>query len=67
MTDMIYVNDFVFCEAHGAEWCPYCGVDYRLVNNVRIEDEMGLDPDSEAFAFNLDVCSVFISLTVEFP
>lgn len=36
----IAVNDFFFCAEHGSEYCHTCCCDHRLVNNLRIEDEL---------------------------
>ncbi|THU98789.1 hypothetical protein K435DRAFT_720412 [Dendrothele bispora CBS 962.96] len=36
--DMITIGDFSFCEDHGSEHCSKCFCDYRMVNNIQIED-----------------------------
>ncbi|KAH9821773.1 hypothetical protein DFH28DRAFT_882447 [Melampsora americana] len=38
--ESIVANDFMFCADHGFEWCHYCCVDYRMGNNISIEDEL---------------------------
>jgi len=43
---MITVNDWCFCRAHGSEYCPVCPCDFRLVNNVHFEDELGEEAES---------------------
>jgi hypothetical protein len=39
-TESIVINDFMFCATHGDEYCHICCCDYRMGNNVRIEEEM---------------------------
>lgn len=36
----ILVNDFMFCAAHGSEFCLVCFCDHRMCNNIRVEDEL---------------------------
>jgi len=38
--DMITIGDFCFCEEHGSEHCSKCFCDYRMVNNIQIEDSL---------------------------
>ncbi|KAF9447779.1 hypothetical protein P691DRAFT_801831 [Macrolepiota fuliginosa MF-IS2] len=37
----IIVHEFMFCAAHGDEYCQRCCCDHRMVNNVTIEEELG--------------------------
>ena len=41
--DHIIVNDFMFCQDHGKEWCAICCCDHRMCNNIQIEDQLDLD------------------------
>ncbi|EDR08104.1 uncharacterized protein LACBIDRAFT_297796 [Laccaria bicolor S238N-H82] len=49
-TESIVVNGFMFCATHGDEYCHICCCDYRMGNNVRIEEEM-----SEFFEFESEM------------
>ncbi|KAH7100412.1 hypothetical protein BKA62DRAFT_658385 [Auriculariales sp. MPI-PUGE-AT-0066] len=36
--DMITIAQFAFCEEHGLEFCTRCFCDYRMMNNVLVEE-----------------------------
>ncbi|KAF8690360.1 hypothetical protein AX14_002976, partial [Amanita brunnescens Koide BX004] len=40
LTLQIIVNSFTFCATHGDEYCQECGVDHRMTNNARVEDDL---------------------------
>jgi len=52
LTQTICVKDFFFCERHGDELCLACHCDYRLRNNVCVEDE--LDTGGELFDISIE-------------
>lgn len=39
----IVVNEFVFCERHGAELCHKCTYDHRFTNNYVLQDKLPED------------------------
>lgn len=52
----IVVNAFMFCAAHGDEYCQMCCCDHRMRNNVTIEDELG--DMSEFLGFEVEVSGI---------
>jgi hypothetical protein len=50
----IIINNFMFCAPHGFEQCNACGCDYRIMNNMQIEQV--LIPMANTFAkANFDI------------
>lgn len=54
----IVVNAFMFCAAHGDEYCQMCCCDHRMRNNVTIEDELG--DMSEFLGFEVEVSGIVL-------
>ena len=49
--ELVYINNFCFCRAHGSENCNICCFDFRMGNNYMIEDQLstvlpGMTPDT---------------------
>lgn len=38
-SDMLTLNDLLFCSEHGNEYCNKCCCDYRLLNNITIQGD----------------------------